>query len=115
MVLVALSLCAELISNDRPIVAHYSGKTFFPLFKNYPETSFGGDFATQTDYLDPFIREQLARPGNWAIYPLNAYRFDTINYFSPSPNPAPPSAVNWLGTDDRGRDVLARLIYGFRV
>jgi len=115
VVLVALSLCAELISNDRPIVAHYNGKTFFPLLTNYPETSFGGDFATQTDYLDPFIREQLARPGNWAIYPLNAYRFDTINYFSPSPNPAPPSAVNWLGTDDRGRDVLARLIYGFRV
>lgn len=114
-VLVGLSLCAELISNDRPIVAHYDGKTFFPLFANYPETSFGGDFATQTDYLDPFIRQQLAGPGNWSIYPLNGYRFDTINYFSPSPNPAPPSSVNWLGTDDRGRDVLARLIYGFRV
>jgi microcin C transport system permease protein len=114
-VLVVVSLMAELVSNDRPIVAHYEGRTVFPIFNTYPETDFGGDFATATDYLDPFIRGQLAKPGNWAIYPINSYRFDTLNYFSPSPNPAPPSAVNWLGTDDRGRDVLARLIYGFRV
>jgi microcin C transport system permease protein len=113
--LVVLSLFAEVLSNDRPIVAHYAGKTYFPLWNNYAETTFGGDFATGTDYLDPFIRGQLEKPGNWAVFPLNAYRFDTINYFSPSPNPAPPSAVNVLGTDDRGRDVLARLIYGFRV
>jgi microcin C transport system permease protein len=113
--LVALSLVAEVLSNDRPIVAHYEGRTFFPLWKTYPETAFGGDFRTGTDYLDPFIRGQFDKPGNWAIYPLNPYRFDTINYFSPSPNPAAPSAVNVLGTDDRGRDVLARLIYGFRV
>ena len=113
--LVVLSLGAELLSNDRPIVAHYEGRTVFPLFNTYPETTFGGDFRTQTDYLDPFIRAQLAKPGNWAIYPPNRYSFDTLNYFSPSPTPAPPSAVNWLGTDDRGRDVLARLIYGFRV
>jgi len=114
-VLVLVSLAAELVSNDRPIVAHYEGRTVFPIFNTYPETDFGGDFATATDYLDPFIRGQFAKPGNWAIYPPNSYRFDTLNYFSPSPNPAPPSAVNWLGTDDRGRDVLARLIYGFRV
>jgi microcin C transport system permease protein len=114
-VLVVLSLGAELLSNDRPIVAHYQGKSHFPLWQDLPETTFGGDFRTRTDYLDPFIREQLAKPGNWAIYPPNAYRFDTINYFSPSPNPAAPSSVNVLGTDDRGRDVLARLIYGFRV
>ena len=113
--LVVLSLFAELLSNDRPIVAHYDGRTVFPLFNTYPETTFGGDFRTQTDYLDPFIRAQLAKPGNWALFPPNAYSFDTLNYFSPSPNPAPPSTVNWLGTDDRGRDVLARLIYGFRV
>jgi microcin C transport system permease protein len=113
--LVVLSLFAEVLSNDRPIVARYEGTTFFPLWNDYPETAFGGDFRTRTDYLDPFIREQLSKPGNWAIYPLNPYRFDTINYFSPSPNPAPPSSVNALGTDDRGRDVLARLIYGFRV
>jgi microcin C transport system permease protein len=113
--LVVLSLFAELLSNDRPIVAHYQGKTFFPLWDKVPETAFGGDFATPTDYLDPFIREQFAKPGNWAIYPPNPYRFDTINYLAPSPNPAAPSSINVLGTDDRGRDVLARLIYGFRV
>lgn len=113
--LVALSLCAELLSNDRPIVARYEGTTYFPLWNTYPETAFGGDFRTQTDYLDPFIRSRFDTPGNWARYPLNPYRFDTINYFSPSPNPAAPSSINVLGTDDRGRDVLARLIYGFRV
>jgi microcin C transport system permease protein len=115
VLLVLVSLAAELVSNDRPIVAHYEGRTVFPILQNYPETDFGGDFATRTDYLDPFIRSQFAKPGNWAIYPPNRYSFDTLNYFSPSPNPAPPSSVNWLGTDDRGRDVLARLLYGFRV
>jgi len=110
-----LSLGAELLSNDRPIVARYDGKWFAPLLADYPETAFGGDFRTPTDYLDPFVREQLRRDGNWAIWPPNDYRFDTINYFAPSPNPAPPSAVNLLGTDDRGRDVLARLLYGFRI
>ncbi len=113
--LVVLSLFAEMLSNDRPIVARYEGTTYFPLWNTYPETTFGGDFRTETDYLDPFIRSRFDAPGNWAIYPFNAYRFDTINYFSPSPNPAAPSSVNALGTDDRGRDVLARLIYGFRV
>jgi len=113
--LVVGSLFAEVLSNDRPVVARYQGTTVFPLFVNYPETAFGGDFATGADYLDPFIRGQLSRGGNWALYPPNPYRFDTINYFSPSPNPAPPSSVNLLGTDDRGRDILARLVYGFRV
>ncbi|HPA91292.1 MAG TPA: ABC transporter permease [Quisquiliibacterium sp.] len=113
--LVGVSLFAELLSNDRPIVARYEGATYIPLFHDYPETTFGGDFRTATDYLDPFIREQFDRPGNWALYPPNVYRFDTINYFAPSPNPAAPSKVNWLGTDDRGRDVLARLLYGFRL
>ncbi|MEY3664921.1 MAG: hypothetical protein RLZZ153_1103 [Pseudomonadota bacterium] len=115
--LVAFVLClgAEFLSNDKPIVIRYEGQWYAPLVKNYPETTFGGDFRTETDYLDPFIRERLAAPGNWALWPLNPYRFDTINYFAPSPNPAPPSAVNVMGTDDRGRDVLARLLYGFRV
>jgi microcin C transport system permease protein len=86
-----------------------------PLFHDYPETTFGGDFRTQTDYLDPFIQQKLTSNGNWAVWPLNRYRFDTLNYFSPSPNPAAPSDVNYFGTDDRGRDVLARLIYGLRI
>jgi len=110
-----LSLGAEFLSNDAPILVRYEGQWYVPQFKAYPETTFGGDFRTETDYLDPFIRERLAAAGNWALWPLNPYRFDTINYFAPSPNPAPPSAVNVMGTDDRGRDVLARLLYGFRV
>jgi microcin C transport system permease protein len=115
VVLFAISLMAELVSNDRPLIASYNGELVFPIAKNYSETKFGGDFDTPADFLDPFIRDQFEKDGNWAIYPLNHYRFDTLNYFAQSPNPAPPSSENWLGTDDRGRDVFARLLYGFRV
>ena len=114
-ILFILSLFSELISNDRPLIAHYDGQILFPIAKDYSEKAFGGDFDSPADYLDPFIRQQLARDGNWALYPLNHYRHDTLNYFAKSPNPAPPSTNNWLGTDDRGRDVFARLLYGFRV
>jgi microcin C transport system permease protein len=85
------------------------------MVRDYPETTFGGDFATPTDYLDPFIRQKLSEKGNWALFAPNVYGPKTLNYFAKSPNPAPPSADNWLGTDDRGRDLLAQLIYGFRV
>lgn len=115
VVLFVLSLMAELISNDRPLIARYEGRWVFPLVHDYAETTFGGDFDSPADYLDPFIRQQFEKDGNWAIYPLNHYRYDTLNYFAQSPNPAPPSTDNWLGTDDRGRDVFARLLYGFRV
>lgn len=113
--LVLLSLVAELVSNDRPLVVVYQGQTYWPIARDYPETTFGGDFATPTDYLDPFIRAKLAEPGNWALFAPNRYGPKTLNYFAPFPNPAPPSADNWLGTDDRGRDLLSQLIYGFRV
>lgn len=113
--LVVLSLCAELISNDRPLIVHYEGKTYFPMLHDYPETVFGGDFETETDYLDPFIREQLSRGSNWVVYALNPYGPRTLNYFAKEPNPSAPTRDNWLGTDDRGRDLLAQLIYGFRV
>jgi microcin C transport system permease protein len=114
-ILFILSLFSELISNDRPLIARYDGQILFPIAKDYSEKAFGGDFDSPADYLDPFIRQQLTRDGNWALYPLNHYRHDTLNYFAKSPNPAPPSTDNWLGTDDRGRDVFARLLYGFRV
>ena len=114
-VLLVLSLLAEVISNDKPLVVRYDGQFYFPLVKTYPEKVFGGDFETETDYLDPFIREQFAKPGNWAVFPPNPYGAKTINYFAKSPNPSAPSRDNWLGTDDRGRDLLAQLIYGFRV
>lgn len=113
--LVGLSLLAELVSNDRPLIVMYQGQIYTPMFKDYPETTFGGDFATPADYLDPFIEQKLSEPGNWAIFAPNRYGSKTLNYFAPSPNPAPPSRANWLGTDDRGRDLLAQLIYGFRV
>ena len=113
--LVVASLFAEVLSNDRPLLVHYEGQTYVPLLKDYPETVFGGDFETPTDYLDPFIREQITRGDNWAIYAPNPYGSKTINYFAAMPNPAGPTSANWLGTDDRGRDLLAQLIYGFRV
>jgi microcin C transport system permease protein len=110
-----LSLFAELLSNDKPLLVRYQGRWFVPLVQTLPETTFGGDFPTPTDYLDPFIRARLAQPGNFALFPPNPYHYSTINYFSREPNPAPPSRQNWLGTDDRGRDLLARLLYGFRL
>jgi microcin C transport system permease protein len=113
--LFVLSLGAELISNDKPLLARHHGQWYVPILHNVPETVFGGDFATPTDYLDPFIQQQFAQEGNFALYPPNPYHHSTINYFAKEPNPSGPSADNWLGTDDRGRDVVARLLYGFRI
>ena len=113
--LFALSLGAELISNDKPLIVRYEGQWYFPLVQTLPETRFGGDFPTPTDYLDPFIREQLRKDSNFALFPPNPYHHSTINYFATEPSPSAPSRSNWLGTDDRGRDLAARLLYGFRV
>ena len=114
-VLFVLSLFAEIIANDRPLLVRYEGSFYVPIVKDYPEKTFGGDFPTPTDYLDPDIKKAFSKKGNWAIYPPINYRYDTLNYFAKEPNPASPSRDNLLGTDDRGRDVLARLIYGFRL
>lgn len=113
--LFGLSLFAEILSNDKPLLVRYDGEYYSPLFRTYAETTFGGDFATPPDYNDPYVRGLLAAGDNRAWFPPNPYRYDSINYFSAHPHPAPPSVQNILGTDDRGRDVLARLIYGFRI
>lgn len=113
--LFVISLAAELVSNDKPLLVRYNGQWVAPFVQQVPETAFGGDFQTDTDYLDPFIRGQFAKPGNFALFPLNNYHHSTLNYFAKQPNPAAPSLDNWLGTDGNGRDVLARLLYGFRV
>src|SRR4051812_4227768 len=113
--LFAVSLLAEVISNDKPVVVRYDGHWYFPLVQTLPETTFGGDFPSETDYLDPFIRENLRRGDNFAMFPPNPYHHTTINYFAKDPSPSRPSRDNLLGTDDRGRDLLARLIYGFRI
>ena len=114
-VLVVLSLFAEVLSNDRPLLVRYEGAFYFPLVRDYSEKTFGGDFDTPTDYLDPFVRAKLKEGDNWSVYPPNPYGPRTINYFAKEPNPSAPSRDNLFGTDDRGRDLLAQLIYGFRL
>ncbi len=114
-ILFVTSLFAEVLVNDKPLVVSYQDELFFPFLKTYPETAFGGDFETEADYSDPYVRTLITAGDNWAIYPLVHFSYNTINFRSADPNPAPPSSQNMLGTDDRGRDVLARLVYGFRI
>ena len=113
--LFALTLPAELISNDKPLVVWFEGELLWPILAAYPETDFGGDFETEADYRDPFVADLIAEGDGWAIWPLIPYSYNTVNWDLPTPAPAPPSAANWLGTDDQARDVAARLIYGFRI
>ncbi|AEV35043.1 peptide ABC transporter permease protein [Pseudovibrio sp. FO-BEG1] len=137
LVLFVLTLCAEFITNDRPLLVSYKGELLSPIFVDYPEEKFGGFLAT-TDYRDPFIQEEIEANG-WMIWPPIRYSYQTVNNEIPVPAPAPPSWMmdkeqrcerypdgvndpnctignwNWLGTDDQGRDVLARLVYGFRI
>jgi microcin C transport system permease protein len=114
-VMLFVSTIAETVSNDRPFFAGFNGKWFFPIVRNPPEIAFGGDFLTGTEWHDPLIEEQLSKSGNWALFTLNRYSADTLNYFSRNPDPAPPGPEHWLGTDASGRDILARLVYGFRI
>ena len=114
LALFVLSLGAEFIANDRPILVSYDGRLYFPVFVDYSEKTFGGDFEIAADYRDPDLGQHIREHG-WAIWPLIPFSYGTINYNLPSPAPSPPDSVNWLGTDDQGRDVLARLIYGFRI
>ena len=110
-----VSAFADLLSSERPLVARYDGELYFPIFNNPPETRFGGDFRTPTDWTDPFIVEQFKKPGHWIVPTLNRHSANSLDYFQVPPNPSPPSATNWLGTDQVGRDMVARLLYGFRV
>jgi len=113
IVLMAFTLPAEFISNDKPLLVEYKGHYYFPIFKNYPESTFGG-FLAETDYRDDFIKKEIESNG-WMIWPPFRYSYDTINRTPPTPAPSPPSLENPLGTDDQSRDVLARVIYGFRI
>ncbi len=108
-----VTLFAEFIANDRPLLIKYDGGYYLPVLHNYPETTFGGDFPSEADYRDPHVAGLINAKG-WIVWPLIPYSYGTITD-APGPYPAPPSRSNWLGTDDIGRDVLARLIYGFRI
>ncbi len=137
-VLFVVSLFAELIANDRPLLIRFDGHVYFPAFVTYPETAFGGDFETAADYRDPYLQKLIADKGGTIVWPLIRYSYDTHNLDLPTPAPSKPTWLlteaecrdvvqrkhltgcrdleyNWLGTDDQGRDVVARLIYGFRI
>ncbi len=108
------SLGAEFIANDKPMLIVYDGAVYTPIFKAYPETAFGGSFETEADYRDPFVAESIEARG-WMIWPPVRYNHRTVAWDLPRPAPSPPDATHWLGTDDQARDVVARLIYGFRI
>lgn len=108
------TLFAELIANDKPIIASYKGELYFPIIKSYPETTFGGVFETQADYRDKAV-QKLIKSDGWMLFPPIPFSYNTINYEMPSPAPSKPNSQNLLGTDDNGRDVLARIIYGVRI
>ena len=110
-----VSTLGELVSNDRPLVARYAGQWYFPIFNNPPEITFGGDFRAPTEWHDPLIGEQFSKAGNWALYTFNRYDANALNYFSTASDPAAPGSDHWLGTDPAGRDMAARLLYGFRI
>lgn len=115
LTLFIVSLGAEFIANDKPIVVSYENNWYFPILKRYPETTFGGEFPLQANYKSPYIQDLIAQKDGWMLWPPIPFSYSSINYELQVPAPAPPSKQNWLGTDDQGRDVLARVIYGFRI
>lgn len=116
MAMYLFSLSGELFFNDKPLLVVYHKHVYFPIVHDYPEATFGGDLPIAADYHDPFIKEQISSNGNFAIFPLYRYYYDTLDYFSTERHhPGEPSAENWLGTDTSGYDVAARLLYGFRI
>jgi microcin C transport system permease protein len=138
LVLFLVSLGAEFIANDKPFYVHVDGRSYFPVFRTYSEAALGGEFETEADYRDPFLKDLIAKKGGFMLWPPIRYSYDTHNLDLPTPAPSPPTwmltdaqcrpvaekkggktcadlETNWLGTDDQGRDVVARLIYGFRI
>ena len=109
-----VSIFADFIANEKPLLIKYQNQIYLPIINEYAETTFGGDFETEADYRDPFVKDLINNNG-WMIWPIIPYAYDTIIRDLAVPAPAPPSKKNWLGTDDQARDVLARLIYGFRI
>jgi microcin C transport system permease protein len=115
LALFGVSLLAELIANDRPLLMSYKGELYTPVLSAYPETSFGGVLESEANYRDPAVRAMIGQGGGWAIWPVIPFSYQTIDYDLARGAPAPPSARHLFGTDDQARDVLARLIYGFRL
>ncbi|WP_173678543.1 MULTISPECIES: ABC transporter permease [Pseudomonas] len=113
--LFALTLGGELIANDKPLLVAYQGQWYFPAFKCYTEQQFGGELPFQPDYRSAAVRQLIEEQGGWLLFAPIPFAFDTVNYDLTEPAPSPPSAQNWLGTDDQARDVLARVIFGTRV
>ena len=109
-----LSLFSEFIANDSPLIVSYKNKLYFPIFQTYTDADFGGDFPTPADYKDEFIISNIENNG-WMIIPIIPFSFNTVDFFMKTPTPAPPSKQHWLGTDDEGRDILARILYGIRL
>lgn len=116
--LLLIASCAEFIANDKPLLIMHKGAYYYPVLQYYPETTFGGEFETEAEYRDSYVRELITGADGkdgWMLWPLIPFSYKTINYDLPRPAPTPPDSTNWLGTDDQGRDVAARVIYGFRL
>lgn len=114
MMIFLLSIFAEFIANDKPIVLKYDNEYFFPIFKVYTDARFGGDFPTEANYKDEFIRKNIEADG-FMIMPIIEFSYNTVDYELNEPFPAAPSSRHWLGTDEEGRDIVARLLYGIRL
>ena len=114
LLMLIFTLPAEFIANDKPLLIKYDNNFYFPIIENYAETVFGGDFETTADYKDTFVTDLIKEKG-WLVWPIIPFNHQTVNYNLNVPAPSPPSFENLLGTDDQARDVLARLIYGFRI
>ncbi len=113
--LIVVSLFADVLCNQRPLLVKWGGNYYVPIAKDYPETVFGGIFETETDYADKFFKDEVAKPGNWAVYPPVRFDYAYVDTSLTTPAPSPPDKEHLLGTDDRSRDVLSRLVYGFRL